>query len=183
MSKNILIVKGGKYAEAEVSRMTAANVEKALNSKGYKTILIEPQDGLIDFLINNKKKIDIIFNALHGSWGEDGKIQGFLEYLEIPYTHSGVTSSALGMNKFFSKNIFFNNNIPVPKGVVMNIDEIKRKSSLKKPFILKPVSEWSSVGVKLVKSNTVLEEMIDKNNFSNYLVEDYIPGTDFTVNN
>ena len=118
MTKNILIVKGGKYAEAEVSRKTAINVETALKAKGYNTTSIEPQDNLISYLNDNKKNIDIIFNALHGSWGEDGKIQGLFEYFSIPYTHSGVSSSAVGMNKFLSKSIFLNNNIVVPKGRV-----------------------------------------------------------------
>ena len=106
MTKNILIVKGGKYAESEVSRKTAVNVEKALKAKGYNTTTIEPQDNLVSFLNDNKENIDIIFNALHGSWGEDGKIQGLFEYFSIPYTHSGVSSSAVGMNKFLSKSIF-----------------------------------------------------------------------------
>ena len=84
MSKNVLIVKGGFSDEAEISRKSACSVEKALKLKGHKTMLIEPSQDFISFLLRNKNNIDVIFNALHGSWGEDGKIQGIFEYLKIP---------------------------------------------------------------------------------------------------
>ena len=180
MTKNILIVKGGKYAEAEVSRKTAYNVEMALKAKGYNTKSIEPQDNLISFLNDNKKNIDVIFNALHGSWGEDGKIQGLFEYFEIPYTHSGVSSSAIGMNKFLSKNIFFNNNIVVPKGKVFKNSKLNYEEEFKRPYILKPINEGSSVGVKLIKETTDINIYFN-DQYLDYLIEEYIPGTDLTV--
>ena len=181
MEKNILIIKGGKSAEAEVSRKTAINVEKALKSKGYKTMMVEPNDDLINFLIKNKGKIDIIFNALHGSWGEDGKIQGLFEYMKIPYTHSGVSASAIGMDKFLSKNIFSHNDVMTPNGRLTNIKELKVKEPLKRPFILKPVSEGSSLGISLVKECTKIEKIFSDNILEDYLVEEYIPGHDITV--
>ena len=180
MTKNILIIKGGRYAEAEVSRKTAINVEIALKTKGYNTMSIEPQDNLINFLSDNKENIDIIFNALHGSWGEDGKIQGLFEYFEIPYTHSGVSSSAIGMNKFLSKNIFFNNNIVVPKGNLFDIRQLKMEEEFKRPYILKPINEGSSVGINLIKKNTDINIFLS-DKYSDHLVEEYIPGTDLTV--
>ncbi len=180
MIKNVLIVKGGEFAEAEVSRKTAINVEKALKIKGYTTQSIEPQDSLISFLNNNKEDIDLIFNSLHGSWGEDGKIQGLFEYFKIPYTHSGVSASAIGMNKFLSKSIFFNNNIMVPNGNIFNNNEIKIKENFDRPYILKPISEGSSVGIKLIKEDTDIREILNEN-YSDYLVEEYIPGFDLTV--
>ena len=180
MTKNILIIKGGKYAEADVSRKTAINVEKALKTKGYNTISIEPQDNLISFINDKKKDIDIIFNALHGLWGEDGKIQGLFEYFEIPYTHSGVSSSAIGMNKFLSKNIFLNNNIVVPKGIIFNNKTINIKEEFKRPYILKPVNEGSSVGINLIKENTDIDNFF-KDKYFDYLMEEYIPGVDLTV--
>ena len=122
MSKNILIVQGGYSNEAEVSRKTADNVNNALISKGYKTKVMEVNNYFITWLINNKCDVDIIFNALHGPWGEDGKIQGLFEYVGIPYTHSGVTASALGMNKQLSKSIFNSHGITVPKGKIINKD-------------------------------------------------------------
>lgn len=181
MIKNILIVKGGKFSEAEVSRKTAINVNDALQLKGYKTRLIEPQENLITFLKENKNKIDVIFNALHGSWGEDGKIQGLFEFFKIPYTHSGVCASAIGMNKFLSKNIFFSNNIIVPKGKVINLKELIISDPLPRPFILKPVNEGSSLGVKLIKKGENLKKIFINESYTNYLVEEYIPGSDVTV--
>ncbi|MAH89225.1 MAG: D-alanine--D-alanine ligase [Pelagibacterales bacterium] len=180
MIKNILIVKGGKFAEADVSRKTAINVEKALKYKGYSTKAIEPQDNLISFLNDNKEDIDLIFNALHGSWGEDGKIQGLFEYFEIPYTHSGVSASAIGMNKFLAKSIFINNNITVPLGDILDNNRLTIKENLKRPYILKPINEGSSVGIKLIKEDTDISEIL-KDNYLDYLIEDYIPGVDLTV--
>ena len=180
MAKNILIVKGGKFAEAEVSRKTAMNVEKALKIKGYNTKSIEPQNNLVSFLNHNKEDIDLIFNALHGSWGEDGKIQGLFEYFEIPYTHSGVSASAIGMNKFLSKSIFINNNIVVPQGNILDNDKLKIKEEFERPFIIKPINEGSSVGIKLIKKDTDISKLL-KENYLDYLVEDYIPGVDLTV--
>ena len=180
MTKNILIVKGGKFSEAEVSRKTAMNVEQALKLKGYKTKSIEPQDNLIRFLKDNKESIDVIFNALHGSWGEDGKIQGLFEYFEIPYTHSGVSASAIGMNKFLSKSIFINNNIEVPHGHILDNNRLKMKEGFKRPYIIKPINEGSSVGIKLIKKDTDISKIL-KETYLDYLVEEYIPGLDLTV--
>ncbi len=181
MSKNILIIKGGFSDEAEVSRKTAASVEKALELKGYNTILIEPNINFFSFLLNNKKNIDIIFNALHGKWGEDGKIQGIFEYLKIPYTHSGVTSSAIGMNKFLSKSIFFQNKISSPKGQIICKKHLIKKEPIERPFIIKPIDEGSSFGIHVIKKETNLENIIVKDNLTKYLIEEYITGTDLTV--
>ena len=180
MVKNVLIVKGGKFAEAEVSRKTATNVEKALKIKGYNTKSIEPQNNLVSFLNHNKEDIDLIFNALHGSWGEDGKIQGLFEYFEIPYTHSGVSASAIGMNKLLSKSIFINNDILVPKGHILDNERFKIQEDYKRPYIIKPINEGSSVGIKLIKKDTDISKLL-KENYLDYLVEDYIPGVDLTV--
>ena len=181
MSKNVLIVKGGFSDEAEISRKSACSVEKALKLKGHKTMLIEPSQDFISFLLRNKNNIDVIFNSLHGSWGEDGKIQGIFEYLKIPYTHSGVTSSALGMNKVFSKSIFIQNNIASPKGKIISKNILLNDEHIKRPFIIKPVDEGSSFGVHLVKKDTNLNSLIIKDNLKKYLLEEYIPGTDITV--
>jgi len=181
MSKNILIVKGGYSDEAEVSRKTADNVNNALIAKGYKTKVMEVDNSLIAWLINNKSDIDIIFNALHGPWGEDGKIQGLFEYLGIPYTHSGVTASALGMNKQLSKNIFNSNGIIVPKGKIINKDLLLNEDPYTRPYIIKPVNEGSSLGIFLIKKETDIKEIIKKMKIKNFMAEEYIPGNDITV--
>ena len=181
MSKNILIIKGGCSDEAEVSRKTADNVNKALTTKGYKTKMIEVNDKFLPWLLNNKKDVDIIFNALHGPWGEDGKIQGLFEYLKIPYTHSGVTASALGMNKQLSKDIFNNNGITVPKGRVINKNLLNKKDPYKRPYIIKPVNEGSSLGLHLIKKDTDIKKITKDMKLKNFMAEEYIPGNDITV--
>lgn len=181
MSKNILIVKGGFSDEAEVSRKTADNVNNALIAKGYKTKVMEVNNSFIAWLINNKSDIDIIFNALHGPWGEDGKIQGLFEYLNIPYTHSGVTASALGMNKQLSKNIFNSNGITVPKGKIINKDLLLIEDPYNRPYIVKPVNEGSSLGIFLIKKETDIKETIKGMKLKNFMAEEYIPGNDITV--
>ena len=181
MSKNILIVKGGYSDEAEVSRKTADNVNNALIAKGYKTKVMEVDNSFTAWLINNKSDIDIIFNALHGPWGEDGKIQGLFEYLSIPYTHSGVTASALGMNKQLSKNIFNSNGIIVPKGKIINKDLLLNEDPYNRPYIIKPVNEGSSLGIFLIKKETDIKETIKGMKLKNFMAEEYIPGNDITV--
>ena len=108
------------------------------------------------------KNIYIIFNALHGSWGEDGKIQGLFEYFSIPYTHSGVTASAVGMNKFLSKSIFLNNNIVVPKGRIFINKNLNIEEEFERPYIIKPINEGSSVGINLIKKNTDINIFLKK---------------------
>jgi D-alanine-D-alanine ligase len=181
MSKNILIVQGGYSNEAEVSRKTADNVNNALISKGYKTKVMEVNNYFINWLINNKCDVDIIFNALHGPWGEDGKIQGLFEYVGIPYTHSGVTASALGMNKQLSKSIFNSHGITVPKGKIINKDLLLDEDPYKRPYIIKPVNEGSSLGIFLIKKETDIKEITKKIKLENFMAEQFIPGNDITV--
>ena len=181
MSKNILIVQGGYSNEAEVSRKTADNVNNALISKGYKTKVMEVNNHFITWLINNKCDVDIIFNALHGPWGEDGKIQGLFEYVGIPYTHSGVTASALGMNKQLSKSIFNSHGITVPKGKIINKDLLLDEDPYKRPYIIKPVNEGSSLGIFLIKKETDIKEITKEMKLENFMAEQFIPGNDITV--
>ena len=181
MTKNILVVNGGYSDEAEVSRKTADNVNKALISKGYKTKLIEVNNNFLPWLLKNKSNVDIIFNALHGPWGEDGKIQGLFEYIGSPYTHSGVTASALGMNKQLAKNIFSSNGILVPKGKTINENALINKDPYKRPYIIKPVSEGSSLGIHLIKKETDIKKITHGLKLENFMVEEFIAGNDITV--
>ena len=181
VNKNILIIKGGYSEEAEVSRNTAVNVEKALKLKGYRTKSLEVDKNFFHWLLNNRKDVDVVFNALHGFWGEDGKVQGLLECLKIPYTHSGVSASAIGMNKYLSKNIFMTHGMNVPKGYIINKNKITKKEPLERPFIIKPVSEGSSLGIHLIKKKDSLKKIISKLKINNFLIEEFIPGNDITV--
>ena len=123
-----------------------------------------------------------VFNALHGKFGEDGQIQSILNFLKVPYTHSGVTSSAIAMNKYFSKIIFKSNGIPCPNGQIVKRDD-KLNLNLGFPLVIKPVDGGSSIDVKLVKKknelNKNLKDFFLKNNSG--LLEEFIPGREITV--
>ena len=111
--KNVLVVLGGASGERAVSLESGKACIKALKKKGYKVTTFDPK--IKNFNLINKKKVDVIFNALHGRDGEDGVAQSYFEYLKIPYTHSGVISSFNAMNKIISKEIFIKNKIRTPK--------------------------------------------------------------------
>ena len=179
--KTIAILKGGFSAECDISNKSAKSVKSALKSMGYKVLEVDVDSEFLSWATKNKDNIDIFFNALHGQWGEDGKIQGVLEYLRIPYTHSGLTASCLGMDKDLSKKIFKNEGIKVPEGQVMSCTQILKKEPFKRPFIIKPVSEGSSLGVYIIRKNTSIKKIMNRMEEKSILVEEYIPGNDFTV--
>ncbi len=181
MVKNIALLKGGFSNEAEISRKTAISVENTLKLIGYNVFSVEVNNNFPKWLIENKNKIDVVFNALHGSWGEDGKVQGLLEYIGIPYTHSGVTASAIGMNKEHAKKIFFNSGIKAPNSILFDPNSIEELEDFKKPYVIKPVSGGSSLGIQIVEKNTTLKEFINEIKDEEFIVEEYIPGKDITV--
>ena len=179
--KTVAILKGGLSAEHDISKKSAQSVKVALKSNGYNVIEVDVNNDFLSWAIKNKDNVDVFFNALHGQWGEDGKIQGVLEYLGVPYTHPGVTASCLGMDKELSKKIFKNEGIKVPEGKVMTNNQILKKDPFKRPFIIKPVSEGSSFGVHIIKKNTSIEKVIKGMKEKIILVEEYIQGNDYTV--
>ena len=127
--KTVAILKGGLSSEHAISNKSASSVKRALIAKGYNVLEVDVNNTFLSWAVKNKNKVDIFFNALHGKWGEDGRIQGVLEYLGVPYTHSGLTASCLGMNKELSKNIFRNAGITVPDGKVMSRFQILKKGT------------------------------------------------------
>jgi len=156
--KKILLLLGGPSKERAVSINSGIACYKALIKSGYNVIKYDPRKNIK----KNIKKInpDIIFNCLHGEFGEDGQIQKIIEDLRIPYTHSGVKSSKIAMNKLQSKKIFIKNKILTPKyKVIKKLSDLKNRISLNK-FIIKPCNEGSSVGVKIFKN-------LHKNNIKN----------------
>ena len=156
--KNILVVLGGSSGERAVSLESGKACISALRKKNYKVTSFDPK--IKNFNCINKKRIDAIFNALHGKDGEDGVAQSYFEYLKIPYTHSGVISSYNAMNKGISKEIFKKSKINSPKYFVINQDNFsssKIKFLIKKkkilfPIVVKPNNEGSSIGVKICKN-------------------------------
>ena len=187
--KNVLVVLGGTSGERAISLESGRACIKALKKKGYKVASFDPK--IKNFNLINKKKIDVIFNALHGRDGEDGIAQSYFEYLKIPYTHSGVISSYNAMNKFISKEIFIKNNIKTPKFVPIKKNEFKTKAiqkiitkkKINFPIVLKPFNEGSSLGVvicknikKLLRSSRYLFKKYDE-----LLLEEYIGGQEIQV--
>ena len=172
-NKKVLVVLGGTSGEREVSLDSGSACVKALKKIGLKVSTFDPKKKSLSLI--NKKKVDVIFNALHGKDGEDGVVQSFFEYLRIPYTHSGVVSSYNAMNKVISKEIFKKNKIQSPEYFVLekrnfNIIElnnsIKRKK-IKFPIVVKPINEGSSLGVR------ICENIQDLNKSSKFLFNKY----------
>ena len=185
--KKILILGGGISKEREISLETARQVNNVLKKK-YWTLLSEPNDNLIKNI--KKFKPNIIFNALHGRFGEDGYIQSVLESLKIKYTHSGVLSSSIAMDKIISKKIFIKNKILTPKYFKFIFDSnvlkknkiiYKIKSKLKFPVIIKPINEGSSVDVFICSEKNLIMNLKKIKKYKEILIEEYIGGREIQV--
>jgi D-alanine-D-alanine ligase len=175
---HVAVLMGGLSAEREVSLITGEGVVRTLTTLGYQVTPIDMQRDIAQRLIELKP--DAIFNALHGTYGEDGCIQGLLEILNIPYTHSGVMSSAIAMNK--DKAIAFFKSIGLSCTTGRLIDRntlLDILPSLKPPYVIKPVNEGSSVGVNIVLDSSHIPNDIYPSPY--FLVEDYIPGKELSV--
>jgi D-alanine-D-alanine ligase len=148
MGKHVAVLMGGWSAEREVSLRSGKQCADALEAQGYKVTRVDVQRDVAEVLA--RLKPNLAFNVLHGRPGEDGTIQGILEILRIPYTHSGVLASALAMNKPVAKQVMAAAGIPVPEGRVISRAEAAKAHALSRPYVLKPVAEGSSVGVFIV---------------------------------
>ena len=180
MKKKILIISGGISKERLISLDTGKQVAKELIKNGYKVKICEP-----DFNLISKVKIfkpNIIFNALHGQFGEDGYIQSILENIGIPYTHSGVIASAKAMDKEISKKIFIKNKILTPKYIKYNFDISKSKlnnliqKKLHFPVVIKPINEGSSVNVFICTKTDIYKKLKKLKSYRAILIEEFIPG-------
>src|SRR5262245_39698260 len=148
---HVAVLMGGWSAEREVSLRSGKACGDALESAGYKVTRIDAGRDLAREL--ERIRPEVCFNALHGRWGEDGCVQGLLEILQIPYTHSGVLASALAMHKERAKHVMRASGIPVPDGKVVARRDAAREHALPRPYVLKPVCEGSSVGVFIVPAD------------------------------
>ncbi len=182
MAKHVAVLMGGWSAEREVSLVSGAECAKALRTLGHdvrEVHVTRDIDALIDAL---RPPPDAVFNALHGTYGEDGRIQGLLDLFGIPYTHSGVLASALAMNKEAARGLFSANKLRVPEGFVVCRNDLLDSRPLDPPFVVKPVNEGSSVGVKIIRSGSNnLTEATIKDLGKRVLIEEYIPGRELTV--
>lgn len=182
-SKHVAVLLGGWSAEREVSLVSGSRIAEALESKGYTVTAIDVQRDLAGLVAALTPHPDVIFNALHGKGGEDGLIQGVLEYLGVPYTHSGVMASAVAMDKALTKRILATVGMPVADGIIATKEQVLAGHVMAPPYVVKPVDEGSSVGVRIVRESdnfTVLEE--DSWVYGRrVLVEKFIPGRELTV--
>ncbi len=183
MKKNVALFVGGWSAERDVSLTKGKAVEVALIEGGYNVKRIDVTQDLQKLLKDLTPKPDVVFNNLHGRGGEDGIIQGLLEILEIPYTHSGVTASAIGMNKPLAKKMAASVGVPSAEGRVATKDEVLAGSVMAPPYVVKPPCEGSSVGVRIIMENDNQKALdIESWTFGDeVLVERYIPGKELTV--
>jgi len=181
--KKILTLAGGYSNEREISLVTAKSVIKELKKdRKYNILLIEPDGNFVKKL--RKFKPDLVLNLLHGRYGEDGYIQTILESERIKYTHSGVLSSSLAIDKEISKKIFIKNKILTPAYIKfifknnINFKNITKKvdQKLKFPVVLKPINEGSSVGVYITNKNNFISNLYKLEKFKEILIEKYIPG-------
>lgn len=181
------VLMGGPSSEAEVSRRSGKNVFKALQNLGYKNSeLVEVDENIAKTL--RDKNIEVVYNAMHGLFGEDGCIQGMLEVMGIPYTGCGVMSNAVCMNKEYTKNILKGAGIPLINSVLIRKDESKTNleekiKGLRYPLMLKPVSEGSSIGMYKVNTPEEMEECFQKSAKcgQDVMVEEYLEGKSTTV--
>ena len=187
MSNLIVVLMGGLSGERKISFLTGKACSKALKKKGYKVVDLDAKGYFVDELKQLKPKI--VFNALHGKYGEDGFVQSILESLKIPYTHSGVLSSSLAMDKELSRLIFIKNNLKVPKYFLLqkdhqgNSNKKFNNKKIKFPIVIKPINEGSSLGVSICKNKKQFTSKYKKlkENYDRILVEEYIPGREIQV--
>jgi D-alanine-D-alanine ligase len=181
--KRIAVLYGGISAEREVSLSSGEQVIAALKEAGYEVQPVEVGSNLGALLRALDPKPDAVFNALHGRFGEDGVIQGILDWLDIPYTHSGVRASALAMDKAASRAVFAAAGLPIAHGRVIDISELAETDPLPRPYVVKPLNEGSSVGVEILRDGENRRHQIAQEwRFgSQALVEEFIPGRELTV--
>jgi D-alanine-D-alanine ligase len=181
MSRHVAVLMGGWSAEREVSLVSGAAAAKALRERGYRVSEIDVGRDLPQRLAELGP--EVVYNALHGRFGEDGTVQGLLEIMGIPYTHSGVLASSLAMNKAMAKRLFASAGLRCPEGHLTTVQALSNGwRPLDPPYVVKPNNEGSSVGVKIVRSSD--ERPIDRNDWPfgpEVLVERYVAGRELTV--
>ncbi|OSQ49518.1 D-alanine--D-alanine ligase [Thalassospira alkalitolerans] len=183
MSKHVAVIFGGWSAEREVSLSSGVECIKALREKGYQVTEIDATRDLAAQLAAIDPKPDVVFNALHGRWGEDGAVQGLLEIMGLPYTHSGVRASSIAMDKMSAKAIFAEYDIPCARHVWVSRDEIANGTALPPPYVLKPNNEGSSVGVEIVLTAEEEQNMLAREwtHGDGVMQEEFIPGREMTL--
>jgi len=181
--RRIAVLLGGRSAERQVSLVSGRACADALRAEGFDVLEIDAQGDVARDL--SAAAPDGVFNALHGRWGEDGCVQGLLELLRLPYTHSGVLASALAMHKERAKDIFRAEGLPVANSIVVDRREASARHAMEPPYVVKPVNEGSSVGVFVIRrgDNRPPGEL-GSESWSlgeTVMVEEFVPGRELTV--
>ncbi len=178
-SPKVAVLMGGPSAEREVSLSSGRECAIALRDAGYDVIEVDAGFDVVARLQDIKP--DVVFNALHGRWGEDGVTQGILEWLGIPYTHSGVLASALAMDKQRSKEVFRAAGLPVMDSVIAAKSDVMARHVMAPPYVVKPNNEGSSVGIYIVNDGANTPPQLAESMPDQVLVETFAPGREMTT--
>ncbi len=178
-ASRIAVLKGGPSAEREVSLVSGRECAAALRGEGFEVVEIDAGADLCAAL--SAAAPDVVFNALHGRWGEDGCVQGLLEWLGIPYTHSGVLASALAMDKPRAKEVYAGAGLPVAPHRLVSAAEVRAGHPMEPPYVVKPHNEGSSVGVYIVHEAANAPAQLSDDMPETVMVEAFIPGRELTV--
>lgn len=182
---HVAVLMGGWSNERPVSLMSGNGVADALESQGYKVSRVDMDRNVAQILAGLRP--DVVFNALHGVPGEDGSVQGMLDLMQIPYTHSGMVTSVIAIDKELTKQRLVPAGIPMPKGTIVESESLYAGDPLPRPYVLKPVNEGSSVGVAIVKAdgnygNPIARDAVGPwQEFDTLLAEPFIKGRELTV--
>ena len=181
--KRVAVLFGGISAEREVSLVSGQQVIIALREAGYDVVPVEVGPDLRAVLTALDPKPYAVFNALHGRFGEDGAIQGVLDWLGVPYTHSGVRPSAIAMDKIAAKAVFAAAGLPVARHILVDRETLAEADPMSRPYVIKPQNEGSSVGVYIMKNGDNRRAEIARNwSFgATAMVEEFVPGRELTV--
>ncbi|MDO5529046.1 MAG: D-alanine--D-alanine ligase [Paracoccus sp. (in: a-proteobacteria)] len=175
----VAVLLGGPSAEREVSLSTGSECAKALRQAGFEVVEIDAGRDLPARL--EAAAPDVVFNALHGRLGEDGRVQGLLEWLGLPYTHSGVLASAMAMDKTRSKQVYREAGLPVVESIIAPRDEARARHILPPPYVVKPNDEGSSVGIYIVHEAANGPPQLADTMPAEVMVETYVPGRELTT--
>ena len=185
MTLHVAVLMGGWSAEREVSLVSGEGVASACESLGYRVTRIDMDRDVA--LRLHEAKPDVVFNALHGTPGEDGTVQGMLDLMGIPYTHSGLATSVIAIDKQLTKNELVPHGIPMPEGLMVKSESLFAADPMPRPYVLKPVNEGSSVGVAIVRDDSNYGNPIGRNvegpwaHFDELLAEPFIRGRELTT--
>ncbi|MEY8838953.1 D-alanine--D-alanine ligase [Cribrihabitans sp. XS_ASV171] len=177
--RKVAVLMGGPSAEREVSLSSGRECAAALREEGYEVVELDAGPDLCARLAETSP--DVVFNALHGRWGEDGCVQGMLEWLRLPYTHSGVLASALAMDKQRSKDVYHAAGLPVVESVIVDREEVQSRHVLTPPYVVKPNNEGSSVGIYIVHEAANGPPQLGAEMPAQVMVEQYVPGRELTT--